>query len=173
MDSHKFMDADTLTRTLGFLPGPGLLLAAASPLGRANVMTIGWANFGIVWNRPVCMVMVRPTRYTYALIEESGAFTVNVPASGMEDVLDFCGNNSGRDVDKIKTLGLAFSPTKSVHSISLNDCSLTYECRVVGRCDILPDMLAGDVLFNHYTGGTREANYHRLYLGEILDIHKR
>ncbi len=86
MNSHQFLDAGTLAQTLGFLPSPGLL-AAASPSGGANVMTIGWATFGIVWNRPVCMVMIRPTRYTFTLIEESGAFTVNVPTSGMDDVL--------------------------------------------------------------------------------------
>ena len=170
MNSHQFPDADTLAQTLGFLPGPGLLLAAASPSGGANVMTIGWATFGIVWNRPVCMVMVRPTRYTFTLIEESGAFTVNVPASGMDDVLDFCGHNSRRDVDKIRALGLAFSPAKTIASISLDDCSLTYECRVVGKYDISPDMLAEDVLLNHYKDGTREGNYHRVYLGEILSV---
>ena len=173
MNSHQFLDADTLAQTLGFLPSPGLLLAAASPSSRVNVMTIGWATFGIVWNRPVCMVMVRPTRYTFSLIEESGAFTVNVPTLGMDDVLDFCGHNSGRDVDKIRALGLAFSPAKTINSISLDDCSLTYECRVVGKYDISPDMLAEGVLLNHYTGGTREANYHRLYLGEILNIQRK
>lgn len=173
MNSHKFIDADTLEQTLGFLPSPGLLLATTLPSGRTNVMTIGWASFGIVWSRPTCMVMVRPTRYTYSIIEESGAFTVNVPAPGMEDVLDFCGSNSGRDVDKIKKLRLAFSPAKVTQNIILDDCSLTYECRVVGKCDISPDMVAEDVLSNHYTGGVREANYHRVYLGEILDVQKR
>ena len=118
------------------------------------------------------MVMVRPTRYTYTLIEESSAFTVNVPASGMETVLAFCGCNSGREVDKISVLGLSFSPAKTAYSISLDGCILTYECRVIDKYDISPGMLAEDVLLNHYTGSTREANYHRIYLGEILDIQR-
>ena len=173
MDSHQLFDADMLAQTLGFLPSPGLLLAAASKSGHANVMTIGWATFGIVWNRPVCMVMIRPTRYTFALIEESGAFTVNVPTPGMDDVLDFCGYNSGRDVDKIRALGLAFSPAKMTDNVSLDDCSLTYECRVVGKHDLSPKTLAEDVLLNHYRGGAQEGNYHRIYVGEILNIQKR
>ena len=173
MNIHQFLDADTLAQTLGLLPSPGLLLAAASPSGGANVMTIGWTTFGVAWNRPVCMVMVRPTRYTFTLIEESGAFTVNVPTSDMDDVLDFCGHNSGRDVDKIRVLGLAFSPAKTIDSISLSDCSLTYECRVVGKHDISSNMLAKEVLLDHYKGGTREGNYHRVYLGEILNIQKK
>ena len=119
------------------------------------------------------MVMVRPTRYTFTLIEESGAFTVNVPAPSMEDVLDFCGHNSGRDVDKVRALGLAFSPAKTIDSISLDGCPLTYECRVVGKYDISPDMLAKGVILNHYKGGTQEGNYHRVYLGEILNVQKK
>ena len=133
-------------------------------------MTIGWAEFGIIWNRPVCMVMVRPTRYTYTLIEESSAFTVNVPASGMEALLAFCGRNSGREVDKIKILGLSCSPSKRVDSIVLDSCALAYECQVIAKCDISPEMLAADVLSDHYRGGIPEANYHRVYFGEILNI---
>ena len=170
MESNRFIDADMISQILSFLPSPGLLLAAGSPSGTKNVMTIGWANFGIVWNRPVCMVMVRPTRYTYRLIEETNAFTVNVPAPGMEDVLAFCGCNSGREVDKTSVLQMAFSPAKTVNSISLDSCILTYECRVVGKCDISPDMLADDVLLNHYIGSNREANYHRMFLGEIMNV---
>ena len=119
------------------------------------------------------MVVVRPTRYTYTLIEESSAFTVNVPASGMEAVLAFCGCNSGREIDKISVLGLSFSPAKTVDSISLDGCMLTYECHAIGKCDISPDMLTEDVLLNHYTGGTRETNCHRIYLGEIMNICRR
>ena len=119
------------------------------------------------------MVVVRPTRYTYTLIENSSVFTVNVPASGTEAVLAFCGCNSGREVEEISVLGLSFSPAKTVDCISLDGCTLTYGCRVIGKCDIFPDMLAEDVLLNHYTGGTREANYHRIYLGEIMNIYRR
>ena len=109
--------------------------------------------------------MIRPTRYTYSLIEESGAFTINVPTSSMNDVLNFCGSKSGRDVDKIRTLGLSYFPARTVNSIVLNKCAFFYECRVIGKCDITPDMLAEDVLFNHYTAETHKKNYHRIYIG--------
>jgi len=173
MNSRQFIDAETLACTLGFVPSPGLLLAVSSPSGRNNIMTIGWITFGVIWNRPVCMVMVRPTRYTFTLIEESDAFTVNVPAPGMDEVLDFCGNNSGRDVDKIKVLGIAVYTAKTVNSIGLKDCRLTYECRVVGKGDLSPDMLTEDILVGYYKHGTREANYHRLYMGEIQNIRRK
>lgn len=36
-----------------------MLLLATSASGVSNVMTIGWATFGVLWSRPVCLVMVR------------------------------------------------------------------------------------------------------------------
>jgi len=166
MNDNRVLDAAAIQKALGFLPHPGLLLAASAS-GVANVMTIGWASFGVLWSRPVCQVMVRYTRYTYKLIEEAGFFTVNVPSPGMERVTSFCGSRSGRDVDKIRELGLTVSPARMVPGIILDDCALSYECRVVGKYDTLPEMLAEEVITSHYTGGAKEANYHRLYVGEI------
>jgi hypothetical protein len=44
---------------------------------------------------------------------------------------------------------------------------------VVGKYDTLPEMLAEDVITRHYTGGAKEANYHRLYVGEIVHLRKK
>ena len=172
MNDNRFLNAAAIQKALGFLPHPGLLLATSAS-GASNVMTIGWATFGVLWSRPVCLVMVRYTRYTYKLIEEAGAFTVNVPFPDMERVMEFCGSHSGRDVDKIRELGLAASPAKMVPGIILDDCALTYECHVVGKYDTLPKMLVEDVITSHYTGGAKEANYHRLYAGEIVHLRKK
>ena len=40
-----------------------------------NPMTIGWAQFGVVWGRPVVTVMVRKSRYTHSLMEQAQVFT--------------------------------------------------------------------------------------------------
>ncbi|MBR2683498.1 MAG: hypothetical protein IKE22_09565, partial [Atopobiaceae bacterium] len=39
-----------------------------------NTMTIGWGTIGTVWGKPILMVMVRPQRYTYGLINAAGEF---------------------------------------------------------------------------------------------------
>jgi flavin reductase (DIM6/NTAB) family NADH-FMN oxidoreductase RutF len=172
MYDNPFLNAVEIQEALRFLPHPGLLLATSTP-DVSNVMTIGWATFGVLWNRPVCQVMVRYTRYTYKLIEKAGAFTVNVPSPGMERVMAFCGSRSGRDVDKIRELGLAASPARMFPGIILDDCVLAYECQVVGKYDTLPEMLEEEVITRHYTGGAKEANYHRLYVGEIVHLRKK
>ncbi len=48
---------------------------------RPNVMTIGWLEIGIVWGRPIITVLVRPSRYTFSLLEKNPFFVVSVPPS--------------------------------------------------------------------------------------------
>ncbi|NLG28615.1 MAG: flavin reductase family protein [Chloroflexi bacterium] len=153
-----------LTKTLALLQDPGLLLAAAKRSGEANAMAIGWATVGIIWGKPIFVAMVRPSRYTYEFIEDSKAFTVNVPSSDQRKWVEVCGTNSGRDMDKFGELHIAVSPALTVNSITLDACPMVYECRVLHYNDIVPTQLDAETDSSAYQG----SNYHRLYYGEIL-----
>lgn len=88
-----------LDETCGQLPKGAFLMVDGNP------MTIGWAQFGVIWGRPVCTVFVRHSRHTHALLEKSNVFTVSVPAAGtMREALAYCGSHSGRDGDKLAGL---------------------------------------------------------------------
>ena len=41
-----------------------------------NTMTVAWGSFGVMWNKPMAMVVVRPTRYTYNFINNYPTFTL-------------------------------------------------------------------------------------------------
>jgi len=56
----------------------GAFLTVASD-ERINTMTIGWGSLGHLWGKPIFMIMVRKSRYTYQLIEKSNEFTVTLP----------------------------------------------------------------------------------------------
>lgn len=157
--------SDHLGLTLERLARPGLLLAAHGPQdGPDNAMTIGWATFGIIWGLPVCVVLVRPSRHTYGLIEAAQDFTVNVPAEGMTEAVAYLGTASGRDGDKLARLDLATAASLTVTAPTLPDCPITYECRVVHHNDVIPAHLDGRVNRGSYPRG----DYHRLYYGQIL-----
>ncbi|GAG03898.1 unnamed protein product, partial [marine sediment metagenome] len=85
-----------LSKTLALLANPGLLLASTKRSGASNVMTIGWGSVGIIWGKPLFVVLVRPSRYTYGFIHDSGVFTVNVPTEEMREWVNLCGTRSGR-----------------------------------------------------------------------------
>jgi len=91
------MATDYVAETYAMLERGGLLLSTSGKGERPNVMTIGWGLVGILWYKPTFAAAVRPTRYTYKLLKESNEFTVNVPNRGMEKIIEYCGNVSGRD----------------------------------------------------------------------------
>ena len=43
---------------------------------------------GILWGKPFFIIAVRPSRFTYELLEWANDFTVNVSSRGMEEVLN-------------------------------------------------------------------------------------
>ena len=144
----------------------GLLLVSADKEGRPNVMTIGWGSIGVIWGRPMFVVMVRPSRFTYGLIEQSGEFTVNLPPRELAETVAFCGSVSGRDHDKFKERGLTPVAARSVKSPLIEECLVHYECRVVHKNDVLPQELFADIVSEFYPGG----DFHRVYFGEILRV---
>jgi flavin reductase (DIM6/NTAB) family NADH-FMN oxidoreductase RutF len=142
----------------------GLLLTSRSREGQANSMIIGWGQIGSVWGRPIWTVLVRPSRFTYELIEQTGDFTVSVPGSDMEQACKLCGSTSGRDRDKLGQAGLKAVPAKKVQSPIIDGCIIQYECRVLHKSDLEPEGLVQLIKTGSYPNG----DFHRTYWGEIV-----
>jgi len=158
---------DYLQETIDVMGHGGILLAAQDTEGKPNAMTIGWGTIGIIWGKPIFIVLVRPSRYTYALIEDIDDFTVNVPPPGLKDEVLFCGTVSGRDHDKFAEKNLTALPGKRVKSPIIEECVIHYECKVVHKNDVIPDELAKEIRSGSYPSG----DFHRLYFGEILAVY--
>jgi len=126
----EVMPTDYIAETYAMLDHGGLLLSTSGKNEKPNVMTIGWGLIGILWYKPTFAVAVRPARYTYGLLEESNEFTVNVPNKGMEKIVEYCGNVSGRDRDKFKEMDLTPLPGRRVKSPMVFECVIHYECNV-------------------------------------------
>ena len=70
-----------------------------------NLMTAAWAGT-VCSDPPMVSVSIRPSRYTYELVEKSGEFTVNLTDRGLLKAVDYCGVRSGREEDKFSRCGL-------------------------------------------------------------------
>ncbi len=144
----------------------GLLLTSVGSDGKANVMTIGWGLTGRMWGQTVFMVAVRPSRFTYGLVEETGEFTVNVPPErDLDDAVAYCGKVSGRDRDKLGESGFEVEKGKTVGSPIVSRCVAHLECRVIGKSRLAPELLSEDVMKSYASG-----NFHTLYFGKPLRI---
>ena len=142
----------------------GLLLTSRGSDGRANSMIIGWGLIGSVWGRPVWTILVRPSRYTYQLIEQTGDFTISVPGPDMEKACKVCGSTSGRNRDKLGQAGLLAVPARKVTSPVIDGCIVHYECRVLHKSDLEPAALVQTIVAGSYPSG----DFHRTYWGEIV-----
>ena len=135
---------------------------------RVNTMTIGWGMFGVIWTRPVFMVAVRNTRYTFKLIERAPDFTVSVPTTAeAKRALAFCGTHSGKECDKFKEAGLTALTAKAVASPVVEVEGIHYECKQLLREAMSPDLMASELL-SFYP----EQDYHSLYFGEVLTCYR-
>jgi len=133
-----------------------------------NTMTIGWGNVGIVWGKPIFMVAVRYSRYTYDLIEKAKDFTVSIPLkNNLKKELTYCGTYSGKDVDKFKECNLKVEKGRKVASPIIEDCELHYECNIVYKQAMEPSTLNEDIKNQYY----KNKDYHVLYFGEIVDCY--
>jgi flavin reductase (DIM6/NTAB) family NADH-FMN oxidoreductase RutF len=162
--------------TIRKLEKPGLLLVSANRQGKSNVMTIGWGLIGVFWGKPVFTISVRSSSYTRELIEDSGEFTVNVPEESMNDIVQHCGEVSGREHDKFSECKLSLLQSRFVRPPIIKQCKLHYECRVVQRTDIIPRLVPVKFFIRVMTTKLKEifhnrGNYRSLYFGEILAVY--
>ena len=136
-----------------------------------NPMTIGWAQFGVVWGRPVVTVMVRKSRYTHSLMEQAQVFTVSFPRpKQMGKEIAFCGVRSGRDVDKEKEAGLARLSPRAGGAEAVAGCGSVMECRIVQKQLLDLDSLDPDFRPKYYGDNQAlpDGDPHVLYVGEVL-----
>ncbi len=159
---------DAMKLTTEVIGSYGALLAANNKEGKPNVMTIGWATFGIIWGKPMMVVLVRPSRHTYQFIEEADSFTVNIPPPEMAEVATYCGTVSGRDADKFKEKNLTPIQGKRVSASYIHECVVHFECRIVHKNHVLPQQLDPEIIRGCYPQG----DYHVIYYGEILGCYK-
>lgn len=135
---------------------------------RVNTMTIAWGSIAHMWYKPVFMVMVRYSRFTYELIDKAGSFTVSFPLHGqLKDALAVCGTKSGRDIDKIKECGLTLKEGQMVDTPIIDDCDLHIECKIIYKEPLKLETLSSEIKDKYYSQG----NQHVLYYGEILKVY--
>jgi flavin reductase (DIM6/NTAB) family NADH-FMN oxidoreductase RutF len=110
-------------------PVPVVLIGCGDIDKVKNLITIAWA--GTVASDPVMVsIAVRPERYSYQLLKDSGEFTVNLPNQSMVRAVDLCGVKSGKDLDKFQLTGLTPERAETVKAPAIKEAPLVLECKV-------------------------------------------
>jgi flavin reductase (DIM6/NTAB) family NADH-FMN oxidoreductase RutF len=128
-------------------PIPAVMVTSGN-MEKSNIMTVAWT--GILNTNPaMCYISVRPERYSYNLIKESGEFVINLTNKKLTYATDWCGVKSGKDFDKFKEMNLTKEKANYVQCPLIKESPVSVECKVKE---------------------IKELGSHTMFLAEVLSI---
>ncbi len=130
-------------------PTPVVLVSCADknhPEHR-NMVTVAWAGT-VNSDPPMVSISLRKERYSHHLILNSGEFVVNLADEAMCRAVDFCGVRSGRDTDKSRETGLAYTRAEKMDIAPVvNGAPVSLSCKVRQNIPLgSHDMFLGEVV---------------------------
>lgn len=115
-------------------PLPAVLVTVRNREGEDNMFTVAWTGTTCT-NPPMLYISVRPERYSYNAIKETGEFAINLTTRSMVKAVDFCGVRSGKNIDKFAVTGLRKMEAAVLNVPLLEESPVNIECKVK---EILP-----------------------------------
>ncbi|OHD19922.1 MAG: hypothetical protein A2086_00320 [Spirochaetes bacterium GWD1_27_9] len=147
------------------LPTPGVLVVTGNRKDKENIITIGWMQFGFLWQEPSVSILVRPSRHSHKLLQKYPEFTVNILPLQFSEQIAFCGTNSGAYCDKFAETKLTKINSKEIGVSSIKEAEISLECKLVHTNNIIPENLNDVYLAKYYGSG----DYHSIFTGTILN----
>ena len=126
-------------------PIPAVMVSCGD-MEKSNIITVAWT--GILNTNPAMVyISIRPIRYSYNLIKESGEFVINLTNKQLAYATDWCGVRSGEKFDKFKEMKLHKEKAQFVKAPLIKESPVSIECKVK---DIIKlgshDMFVAEVL---------------------------
>ncbi|WP_394886081.1 flavin reductase [Clostridium butyricum] len=145
--------------------GKDWLLITAEKDGKVNTMTASWGGVGVLWNKKVAYIFIRPQRYTKEFVDFSERLSVCVLPNSYRKELAYLGNVSGKDEDKISNANLKVQKYEDVPYF--DEARLTLICRKLYAQDLKEEcFIEKDIIDKWYP----EKDYHTMYVVEIEKI---
>jgi len=167
MEFKKILPEDIQGNIFDMINKKWMLITAGDSEG-FNTMTASWGGAGILWSLPVSMCFVRPTRYTYEFMEKGEYYTLSFYGEEYRKQLNLCGTKSGRDIDKVKETG--FTPRfADCGAVYFDEAELVLVCKKLYYNDLDPKLFLDPGIEKHYP----IKDYHREYIGEIIEVLKK
>lgn len=110
-------------------PLPAVMVSCQKPEEKPNIITVAWT--GTICSSPAMVsISVRPERYSYHIIKETGEFVINLTTEKLAYATDYCGVRSGKDVDKFKEMHLTPGKCEGVNAPLIEESPVNIGCRV-------------------------------------------
>ncbi len=129
-------------------------------------MTASWGGLGVLWNKPIAYIFIRPSRYTYQFVEDQLTLSLCFFDPEYKDISQQCGSRSGREWNKMAELGLTSFITSKGY-IGFEEANTIIGCTVRGSVDMEgARILDPSIQEQYYSHG----DSHRLYFAEIKEF---
>lgn len=130
-------------------PLPVVMVTVGDGARKNNIITVAWTGT-ICTNPPMLYISVRPERYSYHILKETGEFVVNLTTKDLVFATDYCGVKSGREVDKFKEMKLTPVESSYVQVPMIAESPVNIECKVVK---------------------IEELGSHHMFVAEVMAVH--
>lgn len=161
----KEIKAERLKQNVFEAIGKQWTLIAASADGKTNAMTASWGGMGVMWNKNVVFLFIRPQRYTKTFVDKSSTLSLSFFSEDYRDMLTYMGKVSGRDEDKIAKAGLTLSD--GYGAPVFKEAELTFVCK-----KLYSSVLSADGFYDKkiIPQCYSDKDYHEVYVAEIEKI---
>lgn len=147
------------------LIGNDWLLLTAEKEGKVNTMTASWGGLGILWNKKVAYIFIRPQRYTKEFVDSADRLSISVLPNNYRKELGYLGRVSGRDEDKISKANLTVKEYDDVPYFE--EARLTMTCKKLYAQELKEEcFIDKDIIDKCYP----QKDYHTMYVVEIEKI---
>lgn len=142
------------------------MLITAGKEVKVNTMTASWGGFGVLWNKNVAFVFIRPQRFTKEFVDQSSTLSLSFFDHAYKKQLGYLGRVSGRDVDKIKESGLTVVQAEN-GTPYFEEAKITLFCKKLFAQELNPESFTLDDLDEK---NYPQKDYHTMYVVEIEKI---
>lgn len=111
-------------------PLPAVMVSLGDNADRSNIVTVAWTGT-VCTNPPMVYISLRPERYSYNIIKETGEFVINLTTKKLAKATDLCGVVSGRDVNKWEKANLTPIPATKIKCPMIAESPVNIECKLV------------------------------------------
>jgi len=130
-------------------PVPVTLVSCVNAQGEANVFTASWVGVAST-SPPYVTLGVRPYRWSYKAIKETGEFVLNIPHEGLLEAVDICGHTARSRKERLQRAKLTLTDASKVKAPLVVECPVNLECQVEHELHL---------------------DSHRLFVGRVVAVH--
>ncbi len=165
MSTFSQINPEEFTKSPFKIIGKDWMLITAETEEKANTMTASWGGFGVMWDKNVAYIVIRPQRYTKWFVDKAETFSLTFFDDNYRKMLGYLGTKSGRDEHKIEKSNLTLQHLNGTPYF--DEANMAIFCTKLYHQDFKPNCFIDQTLNPKWYP---TIDHHTLYIAEVTNI---